>query len=115
MQISVIGAGSWGTTVASLTSRNCPTTLWARRTEVADEISSQHTNERYLPGFDLPEGLVATSDLEEAVRGADVLVMAVPSHGFREVTKELSPFVRPLLGQRVPVGRVRWHGAGVPP
>lgn len=97
MEVAVIGAGSWGTTVASLAARNCPTTLWARRPEVAREVNESATNERYLPGFALPDRLRATSDLEEAVRQADVLVLGVPSHGFREAVKELAPFVRPWI------------------
>ena len=97
MKVAVIGAGSWGSTVASLTAANCPTVLWARRPEVALEIAEQHTNERYLPGFSLPAELEATSDLARAVGSADVLVMAVPSHGFRAVAKELAAFVRPWI------------------
>ncbi len=67
----MVGAGSWGTTVASLAVRNCPTTLWARRAEVADEVGTRHTNATYLPGYDLPTELEATSSLAEAVAGAD--------------------------------------------
>jgi glycerol-3-phosphate dehydrogenase (NAD(P)+) len=83
--------------VASLASRNCPTVLWARRAEVADEIAKEHTNERYLPGLGLPPELSSTSDLEEAVRDADVLVVGVPSHGFREIVGRLAPHVRPWI------------------
>jgi len=97
MHVAVIGAGSWGTTVASLASRNCSTVLWARRAEVAKEISEAHSNERYLPGFKLPQSLTASADIEEVVRGADVLVIAVPSHGFREALLELAPYVRPWI------------------
>jgi len=97
MNVAVIGAGSWGTTVASLAARNGSTVLWARRPEVAREIAEQHSNERYLPGFTLPNELSATSDIEEAVRTADVLVLAIPSHGFRAVLNELAPYVRPWI------------------
>ncbi len=97
MRVAVIGAGSWGTTVASLASRNCSTMLWARRTEVAKEVSEAHTNERYLPGVELPRALGASADLEEVVRDADVLVVGVPSQGFRDVVVELAPYVRPWL------------------
>jgi glycerol-3-phosphate dehydrogenase (NAD(P)+) len=71
--------------------------LWARRAEVAREVSEAHSNERYLPGFRLPKNLGASADLEEVVRGADVLVIAVPSHGFREALLELAPHVRPWI------------------
>ena len=81
----MIGAGSWGTTAAGLAAGDTPTILWARRQEVADEINREHRNPRYLPGHALPEGLVATADLTEALDGARAVVMAVPSHGFRDV------------------------------
>jgi len=93
----VVGAGSWGTTVASLAARNGPTILWARRAEVAEEVRSAHTNASYLPGYELPHELEATSSLEEAMSGADVLVMAVPSQGFRSVLEELAGHVRPWV------------------
>lgn len=97
MRVAVIGAGSWGTTVACISSRNCPTVLWARRDEVAREVDGAHTNSTYLPGFDLHPELRATSSLEEAIGHADVVVMAVPSHGFREVLAEAAPHVRPWV------------------
>jgi len=86
--IAVIGAGSWGTTVASLAARSVSTTLWARRGELAAAINDTRENSDYLPGHLLPDLLEATSDLETAVRGADALVVAIPSHGFRAVFKE---------------------------
>lgn len=97
MRVAVIGAGSWGTTVASQCAINGPTILWARRAEVAKEIAEDRTNRRYLPGFDLPRGLEATADLQQAVEGADVLVMGVPSHGFRETLEQVVPYVRPWV------------------
>jgi glycerol-3-phosphate dehydrogenase (NAD(P)+) len=88
VKIAVIGAGSWGTTIASLLVPRGDVVLWARRAELADEIATEHTNSRYLPDFQLPAGLHATSNLTEAVAGAALLVMAVPSHGFREVLQQ---------------------------
>jgi glycerol-3-phosphate dehydrogenase (NAD(P)+) len=93
-RICVVGAGSWGTTVAALTSHNVDTTLWTRRAELADEINSQHTNSAYLGDSLLPESLRANCDIEQAVSGADVIAMAVPSQGFHSVMNELSKFVR---------------------
>src|SRR6266540_477501 len=95
--VTVVGAGSWGTTVASLVARNAPTLLWARRPELAEEIDEHHTNSDYLPGEELHPELRATGTLEEAVEQADVLVMAVPSHGFRDVLEAAVPFVRPWI------------------
>jgi glycerol-3-phosphate dehydrogenase (NAD(P)+) len=96
-RVAVVGAGSWGTTVASLTSPNRPTVLWARDPALAEEIESSHTNERYLPGAGLAPELSATASLEDAVSTADVLVMAVPSHGFRAVLEQAVPHVRPWI------------------
>ncbi len=96
-RVAVIGAGSWGTTVASLTAANAPTVLWARNPEIADEIRSSHTNAKYLSDAGLNPELEATHSLEEAVAGADVLVMGVPSHGFRGVLEQAAPHVRPWI------------------
>jgi glycerol-3-phosphate dehydrogenase (NAD(P)+) len=97
LRVAVLGAGSWGTTVASLASHNAPTILWSRRPELADEINRAHTNERYFPGLRLPEDLPATSSIEEAVERADVVVVGVPSHGFRSVLAEVAKHVRPWI------------------
>jgi len=95
--VAVIGAGSWGTTVASVAAANAPTVLWARRGELADEVNEAHTNEAYLPGLGLHAGLRATSSIQEAAATADVLVMAVPSHGFRSVLESAAEHVRPWV------------------
>lgn len=91
--IAVVGAGSWGTTVAALCAENNPTTLWARRDELAAEIRDKHTNSEYLAGYELTPTLHATSSLEEAVASAEVVVMGVPSHGMRTTLQQLAPFV----------------------
>ena len=97
INVSVIGAGSWGTTVAALAAANTPTILWARRPALAAQINDAHVNGDYLANFILPDQLRATSSLEEAVTHADVLVMAVPSHGYRDVAAEASQFLRPWV------------------
>ena len=97
IRVAVIGAGSWGTTVATLACRNAPTVLWARSPGLAEEITRDHRNSEYLADFDLPEALVATASLEEAVSAADVLVMGVPSHGMRSTLQELAAHVRPWV------------------
>jgi glycerol-3-phosphate dehydrogenase (NAD(P)+) len=93
--VAVVGAGSWGTAVASLLARKTRTRLWARSAAVADQITQQHTNDDYLPGIALPDALVATPDLAEAVGDADIVLVGVPSHGFRAVIEELGPYVGP--------------------
>ncbi len=97
MHVTVLGGGSWGTTVASLTVETHPTTLWARDPVVAREVRLSHTNSTYLPGLFLPGGITATSDLEEAVSCADVLILAVPSGGFRSVLSSALSWVRPWI------------------
>ncbi len=79
----MIGAGSWGTTVAALAADKAPTWLWARRTELVDEIRANRRNLSYLPGRELPQTLTPTAGAVEAVEGADAILMAVPSHGYR--------------------------------
>jgi glycerol-3-phosphate dehydrogenase (NAD(P)+) len=97
IRVSVIGAGSWGTTVAVLACENTPTVLWARRPELAEQINTDHRNGDYLPDFRLPESLRATSDLEHAVSETDLLVMGVPSQGFRAMLEQVKPFLRPWV------------------
>ena len=97
INVAVIGAGSWGTTVAALAAENTPTILWSRRPELAAQINDAHVNGDYLPRFVLPEQLRATSSMEAAVSSADVLVMAVPSHGYRDVASEAAQFLRPWV------------------
>lgn len=94
-RVAVIGAGSWGTAVAAIAATNAPTVLWARRPELADQIAKEHENGDYLAGLALPESLEATSDLAVAADGADVVVMGVPSHGFRDVLTELKANLAP--------------------
>jgi glycerol-3-phosphate dehydrogenase (NAD(P)+) len=97
MRVAVIGAGSWGTTVAALACVNTPTILWARRAALAATITAGGGNPDYLPGVGLPDALVATSDLAAAVSSCDVLVMGVPAKGFRDVLREAAPWVRPWV------------------
>ena len=92
-KVAVIGAGSWGTAVAAITARNAPTWLWARSPELAAQIDREHRNGAYLPDTVLPDDLRSTADLEEAVAGAEVVVMGVPSHGFRDVLATAAPFI----------------------
>ncbi|OQO90025.1 NAD(P)H-dependent glycerol-3-phosphate dehydrogenase [Saccharomonospora piscinae] len=84
-RVTVLGAGSWGTTFAKvLADAGRDVTMWARRAEVADEIRERHTNTAYLPGVPLPERLTATTDARAALDGAQAVVLAVPSQRLRE-------------------------------
>lgn len=97
MDITVLGAGSWGTTVASLVAGRHRTLIWARDPAVAAAIDTEHRNPRYLSDYALPVGLGATDDLERAVRHAELLVVGVPSHAFRETLEAARPHVRPWI------------------
>ncbi|MDQ1446936.1 MAG: glycerol-3-phosphate dehydrogenase [Acidimicrobiaceae bacterium] len=82
---AVLGAGSWGTAFAQvLVDAGTETTLWARRPELAAAIRATHRNPDYLPDIALPPTLQATSDPEEALSGAEIVVVAVPSQTARD-------------------------------
>ncbi len=82
---AVLGTGSWGTAYAAvLADAGTDTVLWARRAELADTVRTKHENPDYLPGVALPESLDATHDPEEALRGSDFVVFAIPSQTLRE-------------------------------
>lgn len=96
--VVVLGGGAWGTTVASICARRGSTLQWVRSEETAEDVNRSHRNSRYLgPDVELPESLRATTDLEEAIDCADVVVMGVPSHGFRAVLSELAGRLRPWV------------------
>jgi glycerol-3-phosphate dehydrogenase (NAD(P)+) len=97
VKITVLGAGSWGTTVASLAARRHPTMIWARDPVVAEEIRSNRRNPRYVSDYTLPPDLDATDDLGKAVGQAELLIVGVPSHAFRETLATAKPFVHPWI------------------
>ena len=92
MRIAVIGAGSWGTAMSCLCARTADSViLWARRAEIAAEIATTRNNSAYLPGVEVPKMVQATADISAAVDGADAVILAVPSHGFRDVLEKAAP------------------------
>jgi len=97
IRVTVVGAGSWGTTVAHIAAHNGPTVLWARRADLAEEIDRDHRNSAYLPDHQLHPDLRSTADVEEAVRDSDVVVMGVPTHGFRDTLRDVAKHVRPWV------------------
>jgi glycerol-3-phosphate dehydrogenase (NAD(P)+) len=85
-RVAVLGGGAWGTALAALAvEAGHATTLWVRRPEAAAEIASTRVNHRYLPGRLLDPGLVVTADLPEAMRGAALVVVALPSTSLHEI------------------------------
>jgi len=92
-KVSVIGAGGWGTALANLlAAKGTPVRLWVREREVFEQIRDTRENKEFLPGIRLSAGLEPFQSLEDAMEGADVAVMAVPSHAYRGVLERLKPF-----------------------
>jgi glycerol-3-phosphate dehydrogenase (NAD(P)+) len=83
--VAVLGAGSFGTCLALLCSRENDVRLWARNPDLADAINTQHRNPRYLTEIELPASVRATADIEEALVGRELVICAVPSHAVRDV------------------------------
>jgi glycerol-3-phosphate dehydrogenase (NAD(P)+) len=92
---AVVGAGSWGTVVAGLVGTHADVVLWGRDPELVQAVNERHENPKYLAGIALDPALRATPDLVDACRGADVVVMAVPSHGFRDVLRTAAAAIAP--------------------
>ena len=91
---AVIGAGSWGTAFAQvLVDAGSETILWARRPELASAINRTRHNPDYLPDIQLPPTLKATADPEEALKGAELVVLALPSQTLRDNLAALMPHV----------------------
>ena len=98
--VAVIGAGSWGTTLAHhLAAKGHGVTIWAHEREVADAVNSRHENDLYLPGYSLAPALRASSSLDEVVPGSEMVLFVTPSHVAREVLRRALP----LLPPRIPV------------
>jgi glycerol-3-phosphate dehydrogenase (NAD(P)+) len=95
VDICIVGGGSFGTALASIAAgRGRSVRMWVRRAEQADEINRARTNGPYLPDRQLPEGIWATSDMKEAITGAPVVLMVVPSKAFREVARSAGEHLR---------------------
>lgn len=95
-RVAVLGTGSWGTTFAAvLADAGRDVVLWGRRSDVCEQITTEHRNEQYLPGVRLPEGVTATTDAAQALAGVDMVVVAVPAQSARSVLEPLAPLVPP--------------------
>jgi len=93
-KIAVLGAGSWGTALAILAARNsCQTLLWGHSPEHISSLSKAKQNQRYLPEVILPESLRVTSEIAEAASFCNLLLVAVPSHAFKDTLIKLRPFL----------------------
>ncbi|MFT4265454.1 MAG: NAD(P)H-dependent glycerol-3-phosphate dehydrogenase [Nocardioides sp.] len=93
-KVAVLGAGSWGTAFSIvLADAGNEVTMWARREEVARTITEEHENREYHPGIELPPTVSATHDVERAVDGADIVVLAAPSQALRSNLVAWAPFL----------------------
>lgn len=90
----VIGSGSWGTALARVLSKNGhEVTLWSRRKEESRMLREERENKSKLPGVKLPDDILCTTDLEQAVKGKDILVLATASPSIRSMAKKMAPYV----------------------
>ena len=107
--IAVLGAGSWGTALAMQLARNgVPVSLWGRDPEQLAEMAALGMNPRYLPGLAFPPGLHIEAELGQALSGAEHLLLAVPSHAFRDTLRQLRPTLKSD-------SRIAWATKGLEP
>jgi len=97
LKVGLLGAGSWGTTVASLTSKNTDTLIWARNIDTVNEINQNNSNHKYLPNAKLHKNLRASNSIQETVENADVIIMGIPSQNFRKVLQKAKVNIRPWV------------------
>ena len=96
MPITVLGAGSYGTSLAIAFSRNgFPTYLWAHNAEHCHQLEQTRQNQRFLPNIHFPDSLHIEADLKSAVQKSKDLLIVVPSHVFSEVINQIKPYLRP--------------------
>lgn len=96
VQVAVMGAGSWGTTVAKvIADAGNEVRLWARRAEVAEDVRDNHRNSAYLGDIELPAAMTGTTDPAEALNGAEIVVLGVPSQSLRENLQNWKDLIGP--------------------
>ncbi|MCC5913560.1 MAG: NAD(P)H-dependent glycerol-3-phosphate dehydrogenase [Balneolaceae bacterium] len=92
--ITIIGAGSFGTAMAVvLGNKNYPVTMWAREDHVAEGINSKHVNPEYISDVTLPKSVSSTSDIVNALKDAEMVLFATPSHAIRDVAGKVKPYL----------------------
>ena len=107
--ISVLGAGSWGTSLAIQAARNgSQVLLWGHNPEHMAALSRERENKRYLPNFSFPDSLAVTDDIAAAVSFSSVILISVPSHAF----KSTLILLKPLLNKST---RIAWATKGFDP
>ena len=105
--VTVLGAGSWGTALALLLAKNgCEVRLWDRDEEHINSLREKRVNARYLPNFPFPDRIVVYHELGASIENVTDLMMAVPSHAFREVFSKMLPHLSPAV-------RIAWGTKGL--
>ncbi|MDT8895318.1 NAD(P)H-dependent glycerol-3-phosphate dehydrogenase [Halomonas sp. I1] len=95
-RVTVLGGGSFGTALASIAADNgFEVRQWLRDAELASQINLEHRNGRYLPGYDINPAVSAHTRLSEALEGAGLVLVAIPSKGFRDVVRQARPWLKP--------------------
>ncbi|HBB86087.1 MAG TPA: glycerol-3-phosphate dehydrogenase [Blastocatellia bacterium] len=96
MRIAVIGAGNWGTGLAIMAARaGHDVSVWSRNSVVVASINNEHTNSVYLIGASIPETVRATGNIAEVLTGAELVILAAPSHATREILESMVPLLPP--------------------
>ena len=94
-KVTVIGSGSWGTALAVMLAENGHEVfIWTRRQDAVDELLKERTNKKYLPGVVIPDSIQATTDRKEAVDGADIVILAVPSRAVAQTVRDFAPYLK---------------------
>ncbi len=96
--VSVVGSGAWGTSIAQVIAENNPgadTVMWAYERSVASSINRSHENAEYLPGVPLAPSIRATTNIRDAVRGAEVIIVSTPSKAVYETCQKMARYLRP--------------------
>ena len=98
-RVTVIGAGAWGTAIATVLGRNGvhQVRIWAFEKEVCESIRTARENRPFLPGFTIPQSVCATNSLAEALEGAEIVVGVMPSHHARGLYRQMKPYLRPEM------------------
>ena len=95
MKIGVVGAGSWGTALAGLLAeKGYRVDLWAYESEVRENIATENENRLFLPGVKLPAAMSVSNEITEVVRGKDLVLLVVPSHLLRSITRQAAKSIR---------------------
>ena len=97
-RIAIIGGGSWGTAIGIIAGRaGHQVRVWSRNADVVDSINLRRENEIYLASHQIPENVVATAELTEALHGAELVILAAPSHATRQLLGRMLPDLKPEM------------------